>query len=121
VVPAIPPPGNVDFPITLELKLKAEWSYDVGRRKFITDTGDEFSPWHDLPKGSKIFNKVPRKLLPENRPLTRAERDLLRYLQVILPVGRAPVELVEPLQRWRCLESVSLGPQVSLPQKQDGS
>src|ERR1043165_632313 len=92
MMPAVPLPVGSKVRTPIDLKLKTDWRFDVGRRLFVSDTGARFAPRGDLPKNSKIVYKVPGLINVDEARLSEAERDLRRYMQVILPadqIGRA--------------------------------
>ena len=47
--------------------------------------------------------------------LSQAEKELRRYMQVILPQGVSPQDFVEIVRAWPSVEEASVGPDVSLP------
>ena len=112
-VPAVPAPPAVK--VTAELKLKPGWRFEPQRRRFESDSGDTFSPFRDLPKGAKIVYKVPRLAGAASASLSDSEKDLRRYLQVILPAGESPEKVLMAIREWPSTAEAQLGPRVSLP------
>ena len=112
--PAVPAPPSVKIPI--ELKLRPGWRFEPRRRLFESESGETFAPYGDLPKGTKIVYKVPRLAHADAAGLSDAERDLRRYLQVILPAGQSLQDHLAAIHRWPCVAEVHRGPVVSLPQ-----
>ena len=101
----------------LDVKLKSGWHFHTKRRAFESDAGETFSPRGDLPKGSRIVYKVPDLAKADAAKLNQHERDLRRYLQVVLPKGESPAEYLRAVRAWPPVEVVHVGPEVSLPQR----
>jgi len=113
--PAVPLPEGSDVRIPVDATLKPGWRYDSKGRVFVSDEGRRFRPGAELPKQSKIVYKVPSLARADVRKLSSPERDLQRYLQVILPPGQVASEHVEAVRHWPCIAEAQVGPQVSLP------
>jgi hypothetical protein len=116
--PAVQIPEDARIRTPVEIKLKPGWQLDSSQRLFVSDRGEKFSPREELPKDSKIVYKTPSLAAVARRPnakLSADERNLLRYLQVILPPDESPTKYIEPIRRWRCVAEASLPPKVSLP------
>ena len=112
--PAIPPPkGLIGRPI--DYKLKPGWRYDAVKKVFIDAKGSEFAP-PALGNKSRIVYKVPALAGVTPKGLSKAERDLQRYMQVILPPSRSPEALVKTVKAWPCVEEACVAPEISLPQ-----
>jgi len=111
--PAVPPPKGL-VGRSIDYKLKTGWRYDTVKKVFIDAKGTEFAP---LPLGNKslIVYKVPGLAGVTPKGLSKAERDLQRYMQVILPPSRSPEELVKTVQSWPCVEEAHVAPEISLP------
>ena len=45
----------------------------------------------------------------------KPEKELRRYMQVILPQGVSPQDFVDVVRAWPSVEEASVGPDVSLP------
>ena len=111
--PAVrPPPGLSRRPV--DLKLKPRWRFDTARGLFTTGSGRTFAP-PDLPKGSRIVYKVPSLAAADPAKLSRSERDLQRYIQVILPAKESPTTHLAAIRAWPCVETASAAPEISLP------
>lgn len=111
--PAVKPPkGLIARPV--DFKLKPGWRYDEAERVFVSGRGARFAP-PPLPKKSRIVYKVPTLAKAAKEGLSKAERDLQRYMQVILPVSQAPEDLAPAVQSWPCVEEARAAPEVSLP------
>ncbi len=108
------PKGAVTQPV--DLKLKRGWRYDEAKGVFVSSSGTQFTP-APLPKGTRIVYKVPRLARSSSDRLSRAERDLQRYMQVILPAASAPERYLKTVQAWPCVEEAHVAPEVSLPGK----
>ena len=114
MIPAVEPPeGAVRIPI--EVKLKPKWRYEATRRAFVSTAGDAFSPRGSLPRKSKIVYKTPSLADADEARLSRAERELCRYMQVILPPGESPAKYLDAVRAWPPVEAAHVGPNVSLP------
>jgi len=115
MMPAVPVPRSAGIKVPVEIKLKPQYRYNVGKRVFESDKGERFRPDGALPKGTRIVYKVPALAEAEPRKLTAAERDLQRYMQVILPEGVAAADYLETIRAWPCVEDAWVAPEVSLP------
>jgi hypothetical protein len=102
----------------LDFKLKSGWHFETKRRAFESDSGEKFSPRGDLPEGSRIVYKVPNLAKADESKLSKHERDLRRYMQVILPEGESPAAYLRAVRAWPPVEEANVGPDVSLPQQQ---
>jgi len=110
--PAVPAPGGGQVRVPVEAKLKPGWHYDSDQRVFVSDSGETFQPT-DLPRKARIVHKVPP---PSGaKKLTKAELDLQRYLQVILPPTESAAAYVETVQTWPCIADARTGAEISLP------
>jgi hypothetical protein len=69
----------------------------------------------DLPKRSRVVPSVPSLVSADEAALSPAERDLRRYIQVILPPDEPPDHNVDAVRAWPCVEQANVGPEVSLP------
>ena len=110
--PSIPPPKEL-VGKSIDCKLKPGWRYDEKRAVFVGPKGEAHQA--SLPKGARIVYKVPNLSSSSRRSLSPAERDLSRYLQVILPTGRGVEKLVPLVQSWPAIEEAHVTPQISLP------
>lgn len=107
--------GPADIKPYLVVKLKRKWFYDLRRRMFVESSGKKFSPKEDLPKNTRIVYMTPDLAKKPMNSLLKDERDLVRYLQVILPKGINPTKYLPILKRWKCTEEVRFPPEISLP------
>lgn len=116
-IPAVglPKDGSIRTPI--DVKLKSNWRFDTTRRIFESDAGEKFSPRGKLPTGSKIVYKMPIVARAEVSGLNAHERELRRYMQVILPGGETPAEYLPVIRAWPSVEEAHTGPEVSLPKQ----
>lgn len=112
--PAVPAPSSLKG--SLDLELKPGWRFVPRRRRFEQESGETFSPYGDLPEGAGIVYKVPRLAKADPASLSAAERDLQRYLQVVLPAGASAQDCLARIRRWPSVAAVQGGPVVSLPQ-----
>jgi hypothetical protein len=90
-------------------------SASIRRGMFESDAGETFSPRGDLPAGSRIVYKVPNLARADASKLNEHERDLRRYMQVILPRGESPARYLRAIRAWPSVEEADVGPEVSLP------
>jgi hypothetical protein len=107
------PRGSVRTPI--DFTLKPGWRFDAKRRVFESDSGGKFSARGELPEGAKIVYKVPNLARADLSTLNEAERDLRRYMQVILPPGKSPHKYLDVIRKWPPVEEAHVAPEVSLP------
>jgi hypothetical protein len=105
-----PPPGLRPH---LVLKLKVGWRFHRGA--FVSPEGLHIAPPTGLPSGTEIVPMVAELARADLSTLSEAERDLARYLQVILPEGAEPAAWLEPMRSLEAVEEASLPPQISLP------
>ncbi len=113
--PAVPLPQGNPVRIPVEATLKSGWRYDARRRMFVSDKGMTFKPGGELPKRSRIVSKVHGLVGSKARQLSAPQRDLLRYLQVILPPDESAAAYVDTVRAWPCIADAQVGPDVSLP------
>lgn len=115
MIPAVPLPSNSAVRIPVDLKLKSKWRFLPNRRVFRSDSGEEFAPWNDLPKNTRIVYKVPSLARSDEAELSRAEQELRRYMQLILPWGHPPEEYLQTVRSWPCVAEAHVAPEVTLP------
>jgi hypothetical protein len=115
MMPSVPPPENAGIKTPVEVKLKPRYRYNASRRVFESDSGDQFKPSGDLPKKTRIVYKVPALAEADPATLSSHEKDLRRYMQVILPEGESPADYVEAIRAWPSVEEAWVAPMVSLP------
>jgi hypothetical protein len=115
MIPAVPLPPDSPIRIPVDLKLEPGWRFLPDRRVFRSDAGEEFTPRGDLPKYTRIVYKVPSLAGSDEAELSEHERELRRYMQVILPKGQSPEDYVRAIQSWPCVEEAHVAPEVSLP------
>ena len=110
--PAVPPPKGL-VGRSVDFKLKPGWRYE-GKGVFVSAKGVEFTAPR-LPKNSRLLYKVPKLARSAPNGLSKAEQDLQRYMQAILPSSRSTKELLKIVQSWPCVEEAHLTPEISLP------
>jgi hypothetical protein len=115
MIPPVTLPSDSKIRIPVDLKLKPGWSLDQSRRVFESHSGEKFTPRGDLPKKSKIVYKVPTLAGADPSKLSKGERDLQRYVQVILPPGESPADYVDLVRKWPCVAEAHIAPEISLP------
>jgi hypothetical protein len=115
MMPAVRVPKRAKIARPVELRLRARWRYDEKRRAFVSETGQEFAPAKALPKHTRIVPKVPSVARAPRATLSKAERDLQRYVQVILPGNASPDAYLADIAAWPCVEEARMAPEVSLP------
>jgi hypothetical protein len=113
-VVSLPAGGKVRTPV--DLKLKPNWRFDASRRVFVSGSGKEFAPCGELPRRSRIVYKVPGLVGADEAQLSKYEKDLRRYMQVILPAGKSPAEYVAVVRAWPCTAEAHVAPELSLPE-----
>ncbi|MEK6320649.1 MAG: hypothetical protein AABN33_03085 [Acidobacteriota bacterium] len=116
MIPPVTLPANSKVRIPVDLKLKPGWRLDPTHGFFETDSGERFTPHKDLPKNSRIVYKVPGLAGADPSKLSKHERDLQRYVQVILPPGESPADYVDLIRKWPCVAEAHTAPEMSLPQ-----
>jgi hypothetical protein len=114
--PAVPAPKELRGR-SVDFKLKPGWRYDEAKGVFVDPKGVEFTAPR-LPKNSRILYKIPSLARSKTKGLSKAERDLQRYMQVILPSPRSAKAVLETLQSLPSVEEVHLAPEISLPLEQ---
>ena len=115
-MPVVPLPRNL-VAKSIDFKLKSGWRYDERRGLFINSRGEEFAP-PELPKQARVVYKVPSLARSPGEQLSQPERDLQRYMQVIVPATRKPSQMAQMLksvQSWPWIEQAHLTPEISLP------
>ena len=115
MIPAVRHPQNAGIKVPVEVKLKRKYSYDSSRRVFRSESGEQFKPSGSLPKNTRIVYKVPALADVDAAKLSNAEKDLRRYMQVILPEGESPADYVEAIRAWPSVEEAWIAPEISLP------
>lgn len=116
-IPAVPLPKGSGGRVPLDFKLKPEWRYDTRRRQFVSASGERYAPRGELPRDSRIVYKVPVLARAAASDLNPHERDLQRYMQIILPTGVSPARYLRAVRSWPAVEEAHVGPEVSLPQQ----
>ena len=114
-IPAVRSPKDGSIRTPLDFKLKSGWRFDTKGRAFESDSGEKFSPRGALPDGSKIVYKVPNLARADASKLNEHERELSRYMQIILPHGESPAKYLRAVRAWPPVEDAQAGPEVSLP------
>ncbi|MEK6284680.1 MAG: hypothetical protein AABO57_02960 [Acidobacteriota bacterium] len=115
MIPPVTLPSDSKIRIPVDLKLKTGWRLDRSRRVFESDSGEKFTPRGDLPKNSRIVYKVPTLAGADPSKLSKHERELQRYVQVILPPGESPADYVDVIRKWPCVAEAHIAPEISLP------
>ncbi len=111
--PDVPPPANVQILRPVDFKLKPGWRFDEAKQAFAGPAGESFRP--ELPKGARLVFKVPDLARSRRKGLSEAQRDLQRYMQVVLPQSFKPEEFAKKVKQWPCADSPHAAPVVSLP------
>ena len=99
----------------LVVKLKPDWRHDATRGAFVSRAGENLSPGDDLPPGSRIEPMVRQFAEADPKTLSEDERNLARYVYVILPKRIIASDCLETVRQWACVEEVRLPPEISLP------
>ena len=115
MMPAVMVPEDSGIKRPIDLKLKSGWHFDKSRRAFESDSGEKFTPRGELPKNTRIVYKVPALAEASAETLSEPERDLQRYMQVILPEGESPSDYVAVVRAWPSVAEAHVAPDVSLP------
>ncbi len=114
-IPAVRAPSDGSVRRSVDFTLKAGWRFDPKGRIFKSDAGETFSPRGKLPAGSRIVHTAPSLGRAEPSRLNEHERELRRYMQVILPRGESPAPYLRAIRSWPPVEEASAGPELSLP------
>ncbi len=117
MIPAVHLPENGKIRTPVDLKLKPGWRYEPSKRVFVSDDSEKFAPIGDLPKKTKIVYKVPSLAQADEGGLSETEKNLQRYMQVILPEGESPAKYLNVVRAWDCVEEAQTAPEISLPQQ----
>ncbi len=112
-MPSVPAPDEVRC--SIDVKLKSNWTYDESQGLFRGPRGKTLSVAESLPQGVNISHKVPHFLGRPQELLTKAERDLCRYLQVQFAEQLDPDKLITEISQLAGVESVTLAPRCELP------
>lgn len=97
----------------LVVKLKKGWRFEDKRKAFVSPRGREVTLSDDLPRGSKIVYMVPE--LAKKKSLTGDEKNLARYVHVILPKGKSPADYLPTVGKWACVDDVQPPRDFGLP------
>ena len=108
-------PGGRGVPTPIDIRVKTTWRFDTTRRVFSSTSGETFAPLPTLPAGSRLAYKVPKLAEADPKTLSPPERDLARYMHVILPQGKPPHDFLQAVRAWPPVESADVAPVVSLP------
>lgn len=103
------PPGARPF---LQVKLKRGWRLDPDGPCFLTARGVR-QTIEGLPPGARVVPQI--ELPPRGARLSAAERELERFVHVLLPRDADPRRVLRRVEKWACVEDVQLPPDVSLP------
>lgn len=99
----------------LVVKLKSGWRYDDSRRVFVSPKGQDLSPPKGLPRHTRVVHMVPELARADRASLSKEERNLARYVHVILAKGSSAADHVVAVRDWPCVEEAQLSPEISLP------
>jgi hypothetical protein len=97
---------------SIDLTLKSGWRFDTKKGTFVS-ASRTFTP--HLARGVRIVYKVPKLAAADSSKLSKAERDLQRYMQVILPLKARPEDYLKDIQAWPSVAEAHVTPRVSLP------
>jgi hypothetical protein len=115
MAPHTPVPKGAKILRPVELRLKPGWRYDERNARFVADDGEQCAPGEDLPKGSRIALKLPALARPGRAALSKPEKELLRFVQVLLPARFSAADYVDRISSWPCVAEVRVAPAVGLP------
>jgi len=116
MIPAVPVPEGAGIKKPIEVKLKPKWLLDERQNALVSESGGKFPLAGELPKKSRVVNKIPSLAEADPKTLSRDELELRRYLQVILPDEVSPADHLQAVQKWPGVEKAYLAPDVSLPE-----
>jgi len=106
------PPG---VSLHLEVRLKPGWRFDRCRHALVLEADQSVRLRGLLPADTTITPMVPSLADADPESLSEDEQLLARYLQVVLPSGTDPTDLVATLRDLDGLEVVSTPPRIGLP------
>lgn len=115
MMPAVPVPRGAKVARAVDVKLKAGWRFDPKRGVFTSERGETFTVGRAVPRSARIVPKVPSLARAAPARLSKAERELRRYVQVLLPPRADPARYVEAIRSWPSVEDARPSPAVSLP------
>lgn len=99
----------------LVVQLKFDWRFDPSQDAFVSSRGRVVAPHKALPRGSRVVHMVPELATEDPRELNQDERDLTRYVHVMLPKRADVSQLLDTVGAWICVADVRLPPEISLP------
>jgi hypothetical protein len=97
------------------VKLKPGWTFNPGRRVFVSRDGMLVRPQPDLPNGSRIVPMAVDLARTPRAGLSAAEEELSRYYQIILPKGSDAAAVRTAASHWASIADASMPPRISLP------
>jgi len=115
MMPAVRVPDHSSPRVSVEVKLKAGFCYNLSKGVFESELGEVFNPRDELPKKTRIVYKVPTLAKADLNSLSKPERELRRYVQVILPEGESPAKYLKTIQGWPGVDGAWIAPEISLP------
>jgi hypothetical protein len=99
----------------LDVRLKPGWRFDRLRSALVSETGQSLRLRGRLSTDVRIVPMVPTFADADPNSLSEDERLLGRYLQVLLPPGADPNDMIAKLRALDGVESVSSPPRIGLP------
>ena len=112
-------PGGGKGPKTvrrhLVVTLRAGWTFESARRVFRSAEGQTFDPKPALPARTRIEYRTPTLADRPQAELSPAERDLARYLQLILPTKVEAEAYLDNVREWPAVARAELSPVINLP------
>lgn len=115
MIPPVRLPARSKVRPSINVKLKPGCHWEASRRVFLSRSGKEFDPRGDLPRNSRIVYTVPRLTEGHETTLSRHEKTLRRYMQIILPPGESPAAYLDLVRAWPPVAEAQAAPEVSLP------
>lgn len=112
-VPSVPPPAGIPRPLVLQIR--PDWTFLAGTSELLGPQGVRSAPLAELPAGSVVRPAVPDLAECESAALDESERELQRFLHIILPESVSPESWLEAVRRWPGVASVCVAPQCELP------
>lgn len=109
----VPPPDGLRS--HLVVLLESGWRYDAESSRFVSDSDEALEVGGGLPEGTEIVYMMPDLQEAERESLNEHERDLTRYLHVLLPEGADTAAALAVVAAWSCVADSWLPPDVSLP------
>lgn len=102
-------------PPHLVVKLRRGWRYDTRTGRLVSISGQHLAPREQLGRDVRVAPMVPHLLDTDPQSLSQDERNLIRYVHLILPKRSDVQRYMKIVRDWPCVEEVQPPPDISLP------